>query len=85
MADDERASETCLHCEINDLVQEHVERHPEIDAGEIAARLAESFADLILSVAEDQQGKLFAAALAHLSHAFLEKGDEKAEGHDRRH
>ena len=85
MAADVRASETCLHCEINDLVREHIEEHPEIDVGEIAARMAESLADLILSMPEEQRGKLFAAALAHLSQAFLEKSDESAEGHDRRH
>ena len=28
---DERASESCLHCEINDLVQDHVEGQETID------------------------------------------------------
>ena len=85
MGADETSPETCLHCEINDLVSKHIEQHPEVDAGELAARMAESLADLILSVPEDQQGKLLAAVLAHLSQAFLEKGDETGGGGDRRH
>jgi hypothetical protein len=34
---DERASESCLHCEINDLVQEHVECQETVDMAQIKA------------------------------------------------
>jgi hypothetical protein len=46
--EDERASETCLHCEINDLVQEHVEGQERVDLVAVAANIAESLVDLIL-------------------------------------
>jgi hypothetical protein len=45
---DERASESCLHCEINDLVQEHVEGQETVDMAEVAARMAESLVDFVL-------------------------------------
>ena len=34
---DENALESCLHCEINDLVDEHVEGHETVDMAEVAA------------------------------------------------
>jgi hypothetical protein len=72
---DERASESCLHCEINDLVQEHVEGQENVDIGELAARMAESLVDLILLVPEEERANLLAATVAHLGHAFLEKSE----------
>jgi hypothetical protein len=43
---DENASESCLHCEINDLVQEHVEGLEEpVDIVALAANIAESLVD----------------------------------------
>jgi hypothetical protein len=38
-AQDERSSEACLHCEINDLVQEHVEGQETVDVVALAANL----------------------------------------------
>jgi hypothetical protein len=70
---DERASESCLHCEINDLVQEHVEGQENVDIAELAARMAESLVDLIFLVPEEEQAKLLAATISKLGHAFLEK------------
>jgi hypothetical protein len=40
--DDERSSESCLHCEINDLVQEHVEGQEKFDLVALAANLEEA-------------------------------------------
>ncbi len=68
----------CLHCEINDLVQQRLEGQT-VDLAELAAMVAESLADLILLAPKDTQGKLMADALAHLGSVFLEKGEE-AEG-----
>jgi hypothetical protein len=62
----------CLHCDINELVQKHLERDG-ADLAELAARMAESLADLILLAPEAEQSKLMADALANLGHAFLEK------------
>jgi hypothetical protein len=70
---DESAVESCLHCEINDLVQEHVECHETVDIAEVAARMAESLVDLVLRAPEEQQAQLLAATIAYIGQAFLEK------------
>ena len=70
---DESALESCLHCEINDLVQEHVEEHETVDIAEVAARMAESLVDLVLRAPEEQQAQLLAATMAYVGQAFLEK------------
>jgi hypothetical protein len=63
----------CLHCDINELVQEHVEGNEAVDVAELAARMAESLADLILSAPEGDQAKLIAHTLAHFGDMLLEK------------
>jgi len=73
----------CLHCDINDLIQKRLEQGDE-DIAELAARVVESLADLILLAPESDQSKLMADALAHFGQAFLERGDE-AEGSAARH
>ena len=70
---DENALESCLHCEINDLVQEHVEGQETVDIAEVAARMAESLVDLVLRAPEEQQAQLLAATIAYVGQAFLEK------------
>src|SRR5262245_51884820 len=44
----------CLHCDINELVQQHLDRSDPIDLPELAARIAESLVDLILSAPDEQ-------------------------------
>ena len=73
MPEDETSSESCLHCEINDLVQEYIEGQEKVDLMELAARVAESLVELILLAPEEEQGKLLAATITHLGNAFLEK------------
>ena len=73
----------CRHCDINELVQKRIEREDE-DIAELAARIVESLADLILLAPETEQSKLMADALAHFGQAFLERGDE-SEGPQARH
>jgi hypothetical protein len=51
---DDRASESCLHCEINDLVQEHIEGRETIEMAEVAARMAESLVDFVLRAPEEK-------------------------------
>jgi hypothetical protein len=63
---DENALESCLHCEINDLVQEHVEGHETVDIAEVAARMAESLVDLVLRAPEEQQAQLLAATISYV-------------------
>jgi hypothetical protein len=62
----------CLHCDINDLVEKRLEREG-ADLADLAARVAESLADLILLAPQADQSKLMADALSNLGQAFLEK------------
>ena len=70
---DESALESCLHCEINDLVQEHIEGQETVDVAEVTARMAESLVDLVLLAPEEEQARLLSVTIAHLGHTFLEK------------
>jgi hypothetical protein len=74
--EDENSSENCLHCEINDVVREYIERRENVDIVELAARMTESLVELILLAPEEEQGKPLAATIAHLGHAFLGKSGE---------
>jgi hypothetical protein len=65
----------CLHCDINELIGQHLEREG-ADLADLAARLTECLAELILLAPETEQGKLMADALAHLGQSFLEKSGE---------
>ncbi len=62
----------CLHCEINDLVQQRI-KEGETDLGELAATMVESLADLILLAPEHSQRTLMAHALSAFGQLFLEK------------
>jgi hypothetical protein len=72
-AQDEPSSEACLHCEINDLVQEYVEGQETVDVVALGANIAESLVDLVLLAPEEEQARLLAVSIAHLGHTFLEK------------
>jgi hypothetical protein len=63
----------CLHCDINQLVQERLERG-DTDLVEMASMMAESLADLILLAPESDRSNLMAHALSALGQIFLEKG-----------
>ncbi len=62
----------CLHCDINDLVEKRLEREG-ADLADLAARVAESLADLILLAPQADQSKLMADVLSNLGQALLEK------------
>ncbi len=83
---EELAPESCLHCEINDLVQEHVEGLEQpVDIVALAANMAESLVDLILLAPEEEQAKLLAASILQLGEAFLEKSGAVEGGSDMAH
>lgn len=76
----------CLHCEINELVHEHVENAGGVfDVAELAARMMESLAELILLAPEADQSKIMAEALMHLGSVFLEKSGAIEGGSDATH
>jgi hypothetical protein len=65
----------CLHCDINEMVQKHIEKTETADVADVAARIAESLADLILTfVPEEDQANVLAHTIAHLGEMFLQKG-----------
>jgi hypothetical protein len=62
----------CLHCDVNDLVEKELERE-DADIADLAARLAESLADLIILAPPGDQSKLMADVISNLGQAYLEK------------
>jgi len=69
----------CLHCEINQLVQERMESG-HADLTEIASMMVESLADLVLLAPDSEQPKLMAYALTELGQAVLDKSGAAGEG-----
>jgi hypothetical protein len=69
----------CLHCEINQLVQERMESG-HADLTEIASMMVESLADLIVLAPESEQPKLIAYALSAFGQMLLEKSEAAEEG-----
>ena len=63
----------CLHCEINELVQEHIEQSDPVDLMDLAAKMVESLVELILLAPENEQAKIMADVLAHFGQVYLEK------------
>ena len=67
--------ESCLHCEINEVVREHIGRAGDdpVNLPELIAKLGESLVDLIMLGPEEQWGNLLAEAMRQIGGAFLEK------------
>ena len=63
----------CLHCDINEMVQKYLDENDKANIADVAGRIAESLADLILMVPEAEQGSLLAHTIAHLGEMFLQK------------
>ena len=63
----------CLHCDINDLVRQHVERGT-TDLVEITSMMAESMADLVLLTPEEDRANLLAHVVSAVGQMVLEKG-----------
>jgi len=70
------SEERCLHCDINDIVREHIEAGGDapINLPELVAKVSESLVDLIMLGPEEQWGNLLAEAVRQIGDAFLEKG-----------
>jgi hypothetical protein len=62
----------CLHCDINQLVQERFERG-DTDLAEMASMMVESLADLVLLAPESDRSNLMAHALSAFGQIVLEK------------
>jgi hypothetical protein len=65
----------CLHCEIHEMLESH-QQSEQADMAEIAARVTEVLADLILMVPPGEQIVLMAQVVANLGGMVLEKSQE---------
>lgn len=73
----------CLHCEINELLESRLQG-PEFNLAEVAAKVTEVLADLILMVPPDEQSTLMADILANLGSFVLEKKEDADPANPRR-
>ena len=73
----------CLHCVINELVEEQL-KDENANLAELAAKVAESLVDLILLAPAGDQSKLMADVLANFGQIFIEKSEMDA-GESSRH
>jgi hypothetical protein len=65
----------CLHCDIHELLNAELEGK-ETNLAEIAAKVTEVLADLILMAPPDEQSTLMADILANLGSFVLEKKED---------
>jgi hypothetical protein len=65
----------CLHCDIHDLLKDHLEGE-QADLSEIAAKVTEVLADLVLLAAPEDQTMLLAQVLSNLGGMVFEKNQE---------
>jgi hypothetical protein len=64
----------CLHCDILDKLENR--QGEESDLAQVAAKVTEVLADLILMAPPDDQGMLIADVLANLGGILLEKSQD---------
>src|SRR5262249_32594568 len=62
----------CIHCDIHELLESRLQNQ-EVNLAEIAAKVTEVLADLILMAPSDEQSTLMADMLANLGGFLLEK------------
>ena len=74
----------CLHCEINQLVQERIEGG-DADLSNLASMIVESLAELILLAPEEERATLIAYAVSDLGQTLLEKTGAVAGGSSATH
>jgi hypothetical protein len=65
----------CLHCQIHELLDSELQGK-EANLAEIAAKVTEVLADIILMVPPDEQSTLMADVLANFGAFLLEKKEE---------
>ena len=65
----------CLHCDIHEMLESHLQSE-QADLAEIAAKVTEVLADLILMAPPDEQVMMMADVVANLGGMVLEKSQE---------
>lgn len=73
----------CLHCEINELLESRLQGQ-EVNLAEVAAKVTEVLADLIVMAPPDEQTTLMADVLANLGSFVLEKKKDADPANPRR-
>ena len=73
----------CLHCDIHELLDSQLESN-EANLTEIAAKVTEVLADIILMAPPDDQSTLMADILANLGSFLLEKKEDADPSNPRR-
>jgi hypothetical protein len=63
----------CLHCEINEVVEKHIERNDPVNLPDLVARMGESLVELIMLGPEERWGDLLAEAITHIGQVYLER------------
>jgi hypothetical protein len=75
----------CLHCDIHDLLESHLQIE-DANLHDIAAKVTEVLADLILLAPPDERGTLIADVIGNLGEFVLQKGEDGTrESNPRRH
>lgn len=78
----------CIHCDIHDLLEPELAREG-ADLGQIAAKVTEVLADLVLIASPEDRVALLADIIANLGHMVLEKSEHPdtagSEAKPRRH
>jgi len=65
----------CLHCDIHDLLESHLEAD-DANMAEIASKVTEVLADLLLMVPPADRAMLMADVIANLGAFVIEKNEE---------
>ncbi|WP_068028505.1 hypothetical protein [Rhodoplanes sp. Z2-YC6860] len=65
----------CIHCDIHDLLEPELAREG-ADLAQIASKVTEVLADLVLSATPEDRAALLADVIANLGHLVLEKSEE---------
>jgi hypothetical protein len=65
----------CLRCDIHEMLESHLQSD-QADLGEIAAKVTEVLAHLILLAPPEEQAMLLAAVVSNLGGMILEKSQE---------
>jgi hypothetical protein len=74
----EEKQSDCLHCDINDVVRDHIEQNMPVNLPELVEKVGESIVDLILLGPKEERANLLADAVSHIGHVFLEKNGTAA-------
>jgi len=65
----------CVHCDIHDLLEPELAREG-ADLTQVAGKVTEVLADLVLIAAPEDRGALLADIIANLGHFVLEKTEQ---------